>query len=114
MGKLNEGQEGWFRIGDRVRFHKGGLGTVVSLKNPPDAEGVEQVQICCVQWDDWKTNRDNPGAQGGMVAGKNISISLPSSIYPPSHMWNKNQKEKGNYIITLVMSEKIEKLKAQK
>lgn len=55
-----------FKIGDRVEFHKGGLGIVT---------GAYDIG-CTVEWDDFKL-RGNPANSDDPKKGKNISISLP-------------------------------------
>ena len=86
---------GEFKVGDRVKFHAdAGIGTVLSNRaDKIESIGTPKYNSCCVEWDDATTNNDNPGHDGGMVPGKNISISLSSTIY---------KELNGNHTITSV------------
>lgn len=62
----------YFKVGDKVEFHQGGVGAVIELV------GTKGIGLfCTVEWFDWK-KRGNPGNCGGLRAGKSISISLPA------------------------------------
>jgi len=57
----------YFKVGDRVRFHKGGFGTVIQ----------GDALYCDVEWDDFKI-RGNPFNSNNPRHGRNISITLPA------------------------------------